>query len=117
MEHVAYAYYRDTYHGRLSETDFNRLSPGAAAYLELATFGRICGEWREAEAVKNAFCAVADAYRLNEQGGGVASESNDGVTVNYISGVSKAKTDNERLYEAAYLHLAATGLMARGVRA
>ena len=58
---------------------------------------------------------MTDALHLNEQGGGIASETNDGISVNYVAGVSKAKTDNERLWEAAVLHLGCTGLLYRGV--
>ena len=59
---------------------------------------------------------MADAYLLNEQGGGIASETNDGVSVTYVAGISNSKTEGRRLYEAAALFLGPTGLLYRGVR-
>ncbi len=110
-----YSYYRDDYRGQMGEDDFARLSIRATAYLDAVTFRRIRGAWTEDAAVRDACCAVADAFHRNEQGGGIASETNDGISVNYVAGVSKAKTDNERLWEAAVLHLGCTGLLYRGV--
>jgi len=101
----------------MTKVDFNRLSMTASAYLNQATFGRIAaGQPADImEKVKDACCAIADAYLLNEQGGGVASESNDGITVSYVTGISTAKNDNQRLREAASLFLGDTGLLYRGV--
>ena len=45
----------------------------------------------------------------------MASETNDGVSVTYVAGVSNAKTDDQRLQEAVVLYLAHTGLLYRGV--
>lgn len=112
-----YGYYRDVYLGAMGEADFSRLSRRAAVYLDTVTFCRASGPQPPdtAEKLRGACCAVADAYLLNEQGGGIASENNDGLSVSYVAGVSKAKTDGQRLYEAAMLHLACTGLLYQGV--
>lgn len=116
MVYADYAYYKGEYKGTMPEADFERLSRQASAYLDQVTFGRAADAPKALQAkVKDACCAVADAYLLNEQGGGIASESNDGVTVNYVSGVSKAKTDGQRLQEAAALYLGMTGLLYAGV--
>lgn len=117
---MAYAdinYYKGDYMGALiPDLDFDRLSRQASAYLDQITFGNAAKAPESVSLkVKDACCAVADAYYTNEQGGGKASESNDGVTVNYVAGVSKAKTDNERLYEAARLYLGMTGLLYGGM--
>lgn len=114
MMYADYAYYRNVYKGSMPEADFNRLSRQASAYLDSVTFGSIKDKWLRDEHVKDACCAVADAYLCGEQGGGIASESNDGVTVNYVAGVSKAKTDGQRVYEAAALYLGMTGLLYGG---
>lgn len=112
MPYADYAYYKAEYRGRMPETDFDRLSRQASAYLDQVTLGKAQGvEERLQGKVKDACCAVADTLLTNERGGGIASESNDGVTVNYVAGVSKAKTDGQRLYEAALLYLGTTGLM------
>lgn len=115
---VDYKYYTETFHGKMTEADFERLSVYASAYLDELTFGKISAELDSdtKDKAKRAFCAVADAYRLNEQGGGIAAESNDGISVTYVAGVSNAKTDGRRLYEAAALFLSSTGLLYRGVR-
>ena len=87
---VDYDFYCGVFHGKMPREDFERLSVYAAAYL--------------------------DAYLLNEQGGGIASETNDGVSVTYVAGISNSKTEGRRLYEAAALFLGPTGLLYRGVR-
>lgn len=112
-----YGYYAGVYMGTMGEADFSRLSRRAAAYLDALTLGRASAPQPPgtAEKLREACCAVADAYLLNEQGGGIAAESNDGLSVTYVAGVSKAKTDGQRLYEAAELYLAHTGLLYRGV--
>ena len=102
----------------MSREDFDRLAIYASAYLDELTMGRTAGEIPAAteERVKMALCAVADASLLQEHGGGVASETNDGISVTYVAGISNAKTDGRRLYEAAALFLGPTGLLYRGVR-
>lgn len=115
---VDYKYYSETFHGQMAEADFNRLAVYASAYLDELTMGRTAGKLPDdtEEKAKMALCAVADAYQLNEQGGGVASETNDGISVTYVAGVGSAKTEGRRLYEAAALFLGPTGLLYRGVR-
>lgn len=117
MVYADFAYYSKEYGGTMPEADFKRLSRQASAFLDAVTFDRIASGQPEKviEKVRGACCAVADAYLLNEQGGGVASETNDGISVTYVAGVSNAKTDNQRLREAASLYLAHTGLLYRGV--
>lgn len=116
MVYADFAYYSGEYGGTMPEADFKRLSRQASAFLDRVTFDRVAAGQPEAvmEKVRAACCAVADAYLLNEQGGGVASETNDGVSVTYVAGVG-SKTDDQRLQEAAALYLAHTGLLYRGV--
>ncbi len=115
------SFYESTYRGGMPSTigdDFYRLWPKAGAYLYQITAGRIESELTEdvANRVKLAYCGLIDALLLNEQGGGVVTESNDGVSVTYQSMYSKSSTtDNQRLYEAAVLYLGGTGLLYRGV--
>lgn len=117
MAYADYAYYSQEYGGTMPEADFKRLSRQASAFLDTVAFDRIKSTLPKAvmDKVRDACCAVADALLLNEQGGGVASETNDGISVTYVAGVSNAKTDNQRLREAASLYLAHTGLLYRGV--
>lgn len=118
MLEVSYEFYLTVFHGNMPVEDFNRLAVYASAYLDELTMGRTAGELpaETKDKAKMALCAVADAYRLNERGGGVASETNDGISVTYVAGISNAKTEGRRLYEAAALFLGPTGLLYRGVR-
>lgn len=119
---VDYSYYKDTFHGQLSEADFNRLAVYASAYLDDLTMGRISDTLSAdiQQKIKMAVCAVADAYKVNERGGDIASETNDGISVTYVGGTGAAgaiaKSAGSRLYEAAALFLSHTGLLYRGVR-
>ena len=114
---VDYSFYTGTFKGKTTQADFDRLAVKASAYLDRVTFDRLTNDLPAAtlNRVKLAFCEVVDTLLLNEHGGGIASESNDGVSVNYVAGISNAKTDQQRLREAAALYLAGTGLLYRGV--
>lgn len=116
MVYADFTYYAGEYGGTMPEADYRRLSRDASAYLDRATFHRIDSNQPDQimEKVRAACCAVADAYLLNEQGGGVAAETNDGISVTYVAGISNAKTDDQRLRDAAALYLAHTGLLYRG---
>lgn len=113
---VDYEFYTQVYKGKMEQADFERLSVKASAYLDYVTFERINDTLPDniQQKAKLAMCEVVDTYLLNEQGGGIASESNDGISVTYLSGNS-AKTDTQRLYSAASLYLGGTGLLYRGV--
>ena len=105
----SYAFYRDSYHGTLTEAELQRAEVPARAYLGRITCGRAAFE---DEREKLALCAVCDAVALEQQGGGLAAETNDGVSVTYAlprTGGSAAR------YRAAADFLAGTGLLYRGV--
>lgn len=112
MAYADYAYYKGAYQGRMGEADFARLSRQASAYLDAVTLRRIQGPWAADGRVRDACCAVADAYLQNEQGGEVLSASNDGYAETYAA---SGKTPEQRLYSAAALYLGWTGLLYRGV--
>ena len=100
--------------GEMAEGDFKRLSRSASAYLDSITFDRIPSVTDEKikERVKEACCAVADVLLQKEQRDGIASETNDGISVTYTT---EGSTDEQRLYRAAVLYLSNTGLLYRGV--
>lgn len=116
MVYVDFEYYQKNYGGNMAEKDFDRLSRQASAYLDFITFDRIPAVTDEAimTKVKDACCALAETCLLNEQGGGIASETNDGISVTYVNG-SGSKTDEQRLKQTALIYLGHTGLMYRGV--
>ncbi len=117
MAYADYAYYTGEYGGAMPEADFKRLARQASAYLDNVTFERIKSTLPKSmmDKVRDACCAAADAYLLAEQGGGIASEANDGISVTYVAGVGNTKTENQRLREAVSLYLGNTGLLYRGV--
>ena len=116
MLYADFNYYKKEFCGAMAEEDYNRLSRQASAYLDFICFGRIKDVSDEIimAKVKDACCALADVYLLNEQGGGIASETNDGISVTYVNGTG-SKTDEQRLRQTALIYLGNTGLMYRGV--
>ena len=113
MVYADYDYYLNEYSGNaVAEADFARLSRQASAYLDSLTCGKIRGTWVDDSRVKDASCALADILHAQEQGGEVASESNDGASVTYVTG---SATPEQRMYNAAAMYLSGTGLLYAGV--
>lgn len=108
-----YAFYQ-TLGGQLSEEEFRRLCWRAWAYLEALTLGRVGGTLPTpaAERVKRACCALADEYAAQERGGELSGASNDGYSETYAG---SGRTWGQRLYDAAAIHLAPTGLLYAGM--
>ena len=112
---IDFTFYRGTYGGTLSEEPFYRLRGRAAAYLATLTLGKSeLASLPEAlrNSVNMALCAVVDAIHKAENGGDIASESNDGISVTYAT--KAQQTEAQSLYDAASPYLAWTGLMYRG---
>lgn len=88
--------------------------------------GRLSACWaRLAESVRvavmSAVCAYADQANIEESGGPVSSETNDGISRTYVTGSASsagasknAGTAQGRLSNAIRLYLAPTGLLFRG---
>lgn len=113
MVYADYDYYLNEYSGNaVAEADFTRLSRQASAYLDSLTCGKIRGSWIDDNRVKDACCAVAEILHAQEQGGEVASESNDGASVTYVN---SSTTQEQRLYNIAVMYLSSTGLLYAGV--
>lgn len=113
MVYADYDYYLNEYSGNaVAEADFTRLSRQASAYLDSLTCGKIRGTWVDDSRVKDACCAVAEVMQKQEQGGEVASESNDGASVTYVTG---STTPEQRMYSTAVMYLSSTGLLYAGV--
>ena len=112
MVYADYDYYLNEYSGNaVAEADFTRLSRQASAYLDSLTCGKIRGTWVDDSRVKDACCAVAEVMQKQEKGGEVASESNDGASVTYVTG---SATPEQRMYNAAVMYLSSTGLLYAG---
>ena len=110
MAYADYSYYVESYKGNaIPESDFDRLAERASDYIDSITRGEAAGAaGKNAELVKKAACGVAEAWQTNEQGGDVTSQSVGSWSRSYSK---TAKNDDVRLWEAAYLYLAATGYM------
>ena len=115
MRTVSFIFYQETYHGALTEEDFNRQIYHAAALVDDLTMGRASGDVTEEELLRInlALCAVIDAKAENAELGGVSSMENDGVSVSY--GVQYVQDGSRRERDAAVLYLAQTNLLYRGV--
>lgn len=111
MMYADYIYYLDVHGGAMPEEDFRRLARKASAYLDQVTMGRAVSMACD-NRIKDACCAVAEEYLAQERGT-VVSETND---KHSITMAREEKSGNARLYEAAALYLANTGLLFRGVR-
>ncbi len=114
MAYADYTYYSEEYLGTLAEDTFLRLARKATAYLNLVTGGNITEEDAELDEIKDACCGLVDVYDKFENGGDVASETNDGISVSYTIGSSIVKTEAQQLYDVVELYLRNTGLLYRG---
>ena len=115
MLNAEYEFYKGTYHGdKIGEAEWPALSRDAAACLEELTLGRTAGDLAPEllERCRMALCAVAEELRQEQQGGEVASATNDGYSETYVT---SGRSPAGRRRDAAWLWLGNTGLMYRGV--
>ena len=113
---VDYRFYHETYHGELSQEDFNKQTWTAAAALDDLTMSRASGHLTEDETLHCdlALCAMIDAADLYDQMGGITEQRNDGVSVSYAP-AEAGKSKAQRIRDAALPYLAQTNLLYRGV--
>lgn len=123
--YVTYQYYTDEFGGSMPEKQFMQNERKAEAYIRKITYmhGDIFSE--EVEGVKDAVCAVADAFysvagTFGQTGQGVVkSENTDGYSVTYATEQSDGQTKEELLqkkaHHAAYPYLLPTGWLSRKV--
>lgn len=115
MIYTDYDYYISTYCGTaVPESDFPRLARQASAYIDTVTFGNaeMAEDSKAKTKLSDACCAIAEDMYKQEQGGEIASESNDGTSVTYVTG---GKTPERRMYDIAVMYLSNTGLLYAGV--
>ena len=115
MIYADYDYYLNEYFGNsISSDDFARLSRQASAYIDTITYSNAekATDSKVIAKLSDACCAVAEVMQKQEQGGEVASESNDGASVTYVT---SGKTAQNRMYDAAVMYLSNTGLLYAGV--
>lgn len=123
---VSYEWYKTTYGGELDEGTFDRLASQAFLFADAMTEYRLSTRWASlAESVRtavmSAVCAYVDQANIEESGGPISSETNDGISRTYVTGSAASAgasknigTAQGRLSDAIRLYLAPTGLLFRG---
>ncbi|MDO4175708.1 MAG: hypothetical protein Q4D42_13180 [Eubacteriales bacterium] len=115
--YVDFNYYQQTFHGTMSEIEFERARIEAEAFVDSITFGRIARLDVIPDAVKNAVCAATDEInrrnQSQQQHSGIKSESNDGASVTYDDAISDDQC-RANMSAKARMYLANTGLLYRG---
>lgn len=108
-----YTFYKDTYNGKAGEEIYSRFSKLANAHVNRITSGRAkTAEGETLEAVKMAECAVIDELEMQDKGGVITSESNDGISRSFSA---STKTAEQRIYSVASVYLSETNLLFAGV--
>lgn len=115
--YVDYDYYQNVYKGTsVPLQSFNLLSIQASAFINLITSNRIDKKELVSDDVKLATCSVIDSkYKVNKDGGIKVAETVGKHSVTFGSKNSDV-TEESKHYKAAYIFLAHTGLLYRGVR-
>lgn len=118
MAYCDYPYYRDNFHGKMSEADFAFHAESASDYIDSVTFGRITADILAdeilAKKIKRACCACADIYADVSVSSKIASETVGSHSVTYAAAGNSAESE-KRLFSSVKMYLADTGLMYRGV--
>lgn len=109
--YVDYDYYNEVYKGKsIDKENFDYYSQRASAYLDSITQNKISKLLQSniENNIKNACCAVIEVIAQSDNGGEVASVSNDGYSETYIT---SGRTYTQKMYDAACLFLNGTGLL------
>lgn len=126
MAVVDFEWYKATYGGKLEKVEFDRLAEQGFLFADAMTEYRLSKRWPTLAgacktAVMSAICAYAEQAHLEESGGPVTAETNDGISrtfaaVSASGGASSrnAGTAQGRLSDTLRLYLAPTGLLYRG---
>ena len=112
-----YAFYTGSYNGALTEAEFSRFGVRATAEINRITSQKAkTSQGEELELVKFAECAVIDELNFQSFGGhgDVVSESNDGISRSYATGVV-SKSSRQRIDAAAFTWLSDPNLLYVGL--
>ncbi len=122
--YVDFAYYSGTYGGSfLPEKAFPGAVREAESYIRYLTYlnGDIFADTAQADAVKGAVCAAAEACHAatmeQEQGGNLKSESKDGLLTSFVVARKDGETADQYvkrcMYQAVRIRLLPTGWLSR----
>lgn len=117
MAYADYDFYIGTFHGVMSEDEFQRYSQDASDYIDSVTSHRIyddmLGDKVLGELIRKACCAAADMTKRNAELKNIAQETVGSYSVSYAENDANAR--DHKLYETVKQYLGGTGLMYRGV--
>ena len=122
--YVDFRYYTDTYGGTvLKEGNFASAAREAENYIRYLTYlkGDIFADMAQAEVIKGAVCAAAEACFMakqeQEQGGNLKSESKDGLSVSFVVSRKDGETVcdyvKRSMYQVIRIRLLPTGWLGR----
>ena len=122
--YVDFEYYSTMFSGSvLTAETFPKAEQEAETYIRYLTYlnGDIFADKAQADAIKGAVCAAADAYytavRESAEGGNVKSESKDGLSVSFVVACKDGETADQYvkrcMYQAVRIRLLPTGWLSR----
>lgn len=122
--YVDFEYYSTMFSGSvLTAETFPKAEQEAETYIRYLTYlnGDIFADKAQADAIKGAVCAAADAYytavRESAEGGNVKSESKDGLSVSFVVARKDGETANDYIkrcmYQVIRIRLLPTGWLSR----
>lgn len=122
--YVKYGYYNNNFKGTvIPKEDFQRSGQEAETYIRYLTYlnGDIFADTAQADAIKGAVCAAADAYHMavreTAEGGNVKSESKDGLSVSFVVARKDGETADDYvkrcMYQVIRIRLLPTGWLSR----
>lgn len=124
--YVDFEYYSTMFSGSVLTTEtFPKAEQEAETYIRYLTYlnGDIFEDKAQADAIKGAVCAAADAYytavRESAEGGNVKSESKDGLSVSFVVARKDGETADDYIkrcmYQIIRTRLLPTGWLSRKV--
>lgn len=122
--YVDFEYYSTMLSGSvLTAETFPKAEQEAETYIRYLTYlnGDIFADKAQADAIKGAVCAAADAYytavRESAEGGNVKSESKDGLSVSFVVARKDGETADDYIkrcmYQVIRIRLLPTGWLSR----
>lgn len=122
--YVDFEYYFTMFSGSvLTAETFSKAEHEAETYIRYLTYlnGDIFADKAQADAIKGAVCAAADAYyiavRESAEGGNVKSESKDGLSVSFVVARKDGETADDYIkrcmYQVIRIRLLPTGWLSR----
>lgn len=112
---VGYSFYTERYRGdRIQAQAWPALSRDAAAWLDAVTFSRVDDslDAPTLDACRMAVCAAAEVFARERDGGELTGETVGKWSRSYAA---DSRSRGRKLYDAASVWLANTGLLYRGV--